>query len=344
MFRPSSPDLFRRRFSQQSREHDIARLLDPSYLGTTQRPTNTLYVDAYGELHDPDYRDFPIMSERPPRRRTYTPAHRPIWEQGSTTDDSPPDDYEERSNAFRPRRTSYYDASKRFPNIHRNITPLTSHYRRDALGHYVNFSSPPIGSPSTYSSSFSTAVSTSSTTSSATVSNRLSSINLHVSQDKEKENLKEKEKKGFFGFARRCPSKDSSMRRSSDRVSESSSSSHIMGGGVVEAPSVRPMFDESSYAYAALHHYGLASDDDPIPEETEKERRKREKAEKKEQKAQEKEAKRKEKEENREKRGLDVEPTCEEALKVEWVMFCFRVRIKIYRAEKRVKQAFARVF
>ncbi|KAF7799620.1 hypothetical protein EIP86_010858 [Pleurotus ostreatoroseus] len=72
-------------YSPNSRAADITRLLDPTYAshnssssGSSSRsasqPLQTrAYVDHHGDLHDPDYRDFPVLPTRPksnaPRRR-----------------------------------------------------------------------------------------------------------------------------------------------------------------------------------------------------------------------------------------------------------------------------------
>ena len=74
-------------YSPNSRAADISRLLDPSYAsynssssGSSQRSAvqasqTRAYVDHHGDLHDPDYRDFPVLpstrqKSNPPRRRS----------------------------------------------------------------------------------------------------------------------------------------------------------------------------------------------------------------------------------------------------------------------------------
>lgn len=56
-------------YAPGTQQSDIARLLDPSYAsasssGSSSGPSysqSRVYVDQHGDLHDPDYRDFPIV-------------------------------------------------------------------------------------------------------------------------------------------------------------------------------------------------------------------------------------------------------------------------------------------
>ncbi|KAA1469285.1 hypothetical protein DENSPDRAFT_848781 [Dentipellis sp. KUC8613] len=67
------------KYSPSSRAADISRLLDPSYLSsssTSSSPASvSAYVDHHGDLHDPDYRDFPALPT----------SRRPAWERGTNT-------------------------------------------------------------------------------------------------------------------------------------------------------------------------------------------------------------------------------------------------------------------
>lgn len=69
--RPTSPSLF-----HPSRATDISRILDPSY--SSSSASSYAYVDRNGDLHDPDYRHFPIA--HPPKRHTSHTMSRPRWE------------------------------------------------------------------------------------------------------------------------------------------------------------------------------------------------------------------------------------------------------------------------
>lgn len=56
---------------------DLNRLLDPTY-STSCYNDNHAYVDAHGDLHDPDYRHFPLLQQSYNRRSPN--ATRPHWE------------------------------------------------------------------------------------------------------------------------------------------------------------------------------------------------------------------------------------------------------------------------
>ncbi|KAI1788386.1 hypothetical protein LXA43DRAFT_974857 [Ganoderma leucocontextum] len=102
-------------YSPSSRAADISRLLDPAYASSSTSSSSVsaspasqtqtrVYVDHNGEIHDPDYRDFPVLraTARPTpsgkRRRTstgsaarsashdtYRPT-RPSWERDWSTE------------------------------------------------------------------------------------------------------------------------------------------------------------------------------------------------------------------------------------------------------------------
>ncbi|KAI0053984.1 hypothetical protein FA95DRAFT_1600491 [Auriscalpium vulgare] len=76
----------RKRYSQHSKAADVSRLLDPSYLSSSASSSPTsVYVDHHGDLHDPDYRDFPAV----------TTHRRPAWERaGNHSDDDDASDDE----------------------------------------------------------------------------------------------------------------------------------------------------------------------------------------------------------------------------------------------------------
>jgi hypothetical protein len=89
--RPSSPN---------TRAVHISRILDPSYSSPSSSPHSpTVYIDNHGDIHDPDYRDFPplLPAKRPYSSRTATPCHslaaafhstRPAWECPDLFDDT----------------------------------------------------------------------------------------------------------------------------------------------------------------------------------------------------------------------------------------------------------------
>lgn len=103
-------------YHPNTRQADISRLLDPAYASSSAssssstrgviQPTRA-YVDHRGDLHDPDYRDFPVLptrhkmnlprrsasahsriasSTRPDRYSTYPLVARPEWERDWATE------------------------------------------------------------------------------------------------------------------------------------------------------------------------------------------------------------------------------------------------------------------
>ncbi|KAI0273538.1 hypothetical protein BC834DRAFT_213392 [Gloeopeniophorella convolvens] len=103
-----TPSPAKRHFShhRQPKVADISRLLDPSYLSssTSSSPTS-VYEDPDGNLHDPDFRHFPIVA---------APARRPAWERGGDDEDADEEEDDERarlrSASPRERRRARYSA------------------------------------------------------------------------------------------------------------------------------------------------------------------------------------------------------------------------------------------
>ena len=91
---------------QQAKAADVSRLLDPSYLSssTSSSPTS-VYADTDGNLHDPDYRYFPVVAPLP---------RRPAWERGGEDEDVDREELDEqarlRSASPRERRRARYSA------------------------------------------------------------------------------------------------------------------------------------------------------------------------------------------------------------------------------------------
>ncbi|KAG5350673.1 hypothetical protein C0989_009851 [Termitomyces sp. Mn162] len=101
MLQRSTSPIFFARHPPASRAQEISRLLDPAYSSAAFAP-NSAYVDRHGELHDPDYRHFPVAQ---PKRRPSIPA-RPRWE--SFDDDDDADAAED--DHFSPRRPSFSES------------------------------------------------------------------------------------------------------------------------------------------------------------------------------------------------------------------------------------------
>jgi hypothetical protein len=94
---------------RQAKAADVSRLLDPSYLSSSASSSPTsVYADTDGNLHDPDYRYFPVVVAPLPRR--------PAWERGGGDDDVDHDgeEFDEparlRSASPRERRRARYSA------------------------------------------------------------------------------------------------------------------------------------------------------------------------------------------------------------------------------------------
>ncbi|KAI0277709.1 hypothetical protein BGY98DRAFT_1097262 [Russula aff. rugulosa BPL654] len=91
---------------QQAKAADVSRLLDPSYLSSSASSSPTsVYADTDGNLHDPDYRYFPVVAPIP---------RRPAWERGGEDDDVDGEEFDEqariRSASPRERRRARYSA------------------------------------------------------------------------------------------------------------------------------------------------------------------------------------------------------------------------------------------
>lgn len=76
-----NPFAAHRPYSPSTRASDIARLLDPTYASPphhtafkavgTRTAIREVYVDHHGDLHDPDFRDFPTFGHAHTKERTY---------------------------------------------------------------------------------------------------------------------------------------------------------------------------------------------------------------------------------------------------------------------------------
>jgi hypothetical protein len=91
---------------RQAKAADVSRLLDPSYLSSSVSSSPTsVYADTDGNLHDPDYRHFPVVAPLP---------RRPAWERGGEDDDVDREEFDERarlrSASPRERRRARYSA------------------------------------------------------------------------------------------------------------------------------------------------------------------------------------------------------------------------------------------
>ncbi|KAI0345121.1 hypothetical protein BDW22DRAFT_1000165 [Trametopsis cervina] len=135
-----------RPYSPSSKRADVSRLLDPSYASSSSSSATTssaAYVDHRGDLHDPDYRDFPVLpinhnnNNRTPRRAastgskdarrtdrysTYPLVARPEWERDWVEETQFDREEEEGSVeglwSESPRRASMPVFHSRFPRVY----------------------------------------------------------------------------------------------------------------------------------------------------------------------------------------------------------------------------------
>ncbi|KAG6918836.1 hypothetical protein DXG01_011241 [Tephrocybe rancida] len=119
-----------------ARKHDISRLLDPAYASPPSAFASTsAYVDRHGELHDPDYRHFPVSQPKARRTSHSTVASRPKWE---TFDEDGEDEDEEEMYA----RTNFSSYQ------HKHQRPYTSHTSPS----YPSYTPPSYTLPHSYNS------------------------------------------------------------------------------------------------------------------------------------------------------------------------------------------------
>jgi hypothetical protein len=160
-------------YQPNTRQADISRLLDPAYASSSTASTHSsgnvractqAYVDHTGEMHDPDYRDFPVLPprhqqknlhtprrslstqsrisstsvvNRPDRYKTYPLVVRPEWERGWATE---VEDLGEEDEDL-----SSYEGGMRSPFASSSSSERTSSSRRASLPPSVY-----VYTPSTY--------------------------------------------------------------------------------------------------------------------------------------------------------------------------------------------------
>ena len=169
-------------YAPGTRQSDIARLLDPSYAsssssGSSSGPSYTptrVYVDQYGDLHDPDYRDFPITrptsrsrSKRSGTRRSSTgsgtrsrsasrvpdrfPTYqmdlaRPGWERDWATEGSDDEDGDEDEDEESNTRFSRYAPRRATSPVGYALSTYAPPYYSQYLGEPIRATSSPVGS------------------------------------------------------------------------------------------------------------------------------------------------------------------------------------------------------
>jgi hypothetical protein len=86
---PHFPSHSTPKYSPSTRAAEVSRLLDPTYShpqgsgSTSSTSPLSVFVDHYGDIHDPEYRHFPVVTPRPK------------WERGAHDDDLAEEEYED---------------------------------------------------------------------------------------------------------------------------------------------------------------------------------------------------------------------------------------------------------
>ncbi|KAK0476527.1 hypothetical protein EDD18DRAFT_1215209 [Armillaria luteobubalina] len=108
---------------QSAKRAEASRLLDPSYYTSSHTYQPRVYIDRKGNMHDPDYRHFPVLSSSPASTSS-SPisrrATRPQWEAGYTYESAIPDDDDIQGDYYDP-FTNY--ALRRSSSLTRPTTP-----------------------------------------------------------------------------------------------------------------------------------------------------------------------------------------------------------------------------
>ncbi|KAJ3785718.1 hypothetical protein GGU10DRAFT_421933 [Lentinula aff. detonsa] len=97
------------RHSKELEKADISRLMDPSYCLPHHHLSNpvTAHVDSKGQMHDPDFRRFPVFSTgRSRRRRSPFASSRSPWDEDVDEADEEDEEDEEMSTQLHNRRQS----------------------------------------------------------------------------------------------------------------------------------------------------------------------------------------------------------------------------------------------
>ncbi|KAF6763621.1 hypothetical protein DFP72DRAFT_479544 [Ephemerocybe angulata] len=297
--------------SDQTRS-DISRLLDPSYTTsyytTQQQTTYGAYVDAQGNMHDPDYRHFPLIqhaSQYSSSRRT-TGHTRPHWELVDeeaglldADEDLPEEDpfHAHTYNTNSPKRNSYgtYKSAspspRHYPASHRSSSPSGGMRIYPRTTTSAGFGGAVLSSPSEVS-----AWSASSCSESSSPSSTCSSV---LRSPSAYEAASEKS---------RCRISASLKRKRRRSAATAASEKEMMRE--------REFDDENDFLYRQEW---------PVAEEEEEEEELAQEAE----------------DEAREERvvetGDDV-PTCNEVLRRRWQALSLSIRFGMFRAERRIKR------
>jgi hypothetical protein len=318
--RPNSPLLFHHHHQQSkhsaARAADISRILDPSYSSSSASSSNVhAYIDRNGDMHDPDYRHFPIAHQPNPSKRRSSQssygysnnAPRPRWEvfdeDALDLDDDEYDvgEYPTTGRVNNKRPTSLSHSS-----------PSYSNYSYHSQSQQVHHNSPP----------HSTTLD-----SDDTVFDEYEELEQEAFVEKEKPRCSSGVSHIIKSTRTKFVTSPTTHTHSKERKRWSSSSIQDDDATIVTVLS-------TSAANDSLHATSPAAHVHPLPpasmhEYQEKEEQERERSE------------RRGKELEREVEGERWTPTCTQALRREWQAVSLRIRFSVFRARRRFKTRIA---
>ncbi|TFK30298.1 hypothetical protein FA15DRAFT_677535 [Coprinopsis marcescibilis] len=287
--------------------NDISRLLDPSYTSSYYRPTQHRatygpYVDAHGDMHDPDYRQFPIIYQSPKSQRYPTNPYDDDSALLLDDDEDTHDDlgFANKRNSFSSTRTKTRPQSQfHYPSTRRSNSPTyspTSKYSSGAI----------------LASSGVSPISTIASSSASSSSSVLSPAQSPADTD---ESCKQRCRISALKKRRRTSATTLDRERDDERAKVPKRLSYDFED-VVESQRRR------SIEYAREDQRNRFVEE--VVEEEEQQQQQDDDDE--------------EEEQQRRKRKEESVPTCGESLQRQWQALSLRIRFGMFRAERRIKK------
>jgi hypothetical protein len=322
--RPNSPLLFANHHHHHTkhsaaRAADISRILDPSYSSSSASSSNVhAYVDRNGDLHDPDYRHFPIAHQPNTSKRHssqsshgYNLAARPRWELfDEDALDMEDDEYDVGEYPTNGRLNN-----RRPSSFSHTSSPSYSNYSYHPQPQQFHHNSPP------HSTTFD---------SDDTVFDEYEEFEheAFVEKEKEKEPRRSTAVSHILKSTRtKFATPPNTRSHSKERKRLPSTTISDDDATIVTVLSTSAATDSMHSTFPAVAH--------PLPPAStqsqyqEKEERERERSE------------RRGRDLEREVEGERWTPTCTQALRREWQAVSLRIRFSVFRAQRRVKSRIA---
>ena len=323
--RPISPPHYSKHSA--ARAADISRILDPSYSSSSASSSNVYaYLDRNGDLHDPDYRHFPIAQPHSSKRHSsqsyhgYNLATRPRWElideDALAVED---DEYD----------VGEYPTNGRVNNKRQRDSSSFSSYPRPSYS-YSNYSYQPQPQPQHHHYHHSPPLHSSTLDSDDTVFDEYEEFEYEGFVQKEKEHrrssgvshiLKSTRTKFVTPPNTRSHSKERKRRSSSSTTTTTADDATTVTVLSTSAPPDSLHSPSSAYQHslppASTHQY------------QEKEELERERSERR--------ARDLEREVERER----WTPTCTQALRREWQAVSLHIRFSVFRAQRKMRSRIA---